>query len=78
MSKIWTEAFAKPAPGNATMQSDRLLLLQVAPIAVLAIMTVAIGLGAGPLLDLTNRAAEQLLDNSEYINAVLQRNGGEP
>ena len=39
----------------------------------LAALTVAIGLAAGPLLALANRAAVDLLDPSAYIHAVLER-----
>jgi multicomponent Na+:H+ antiporter subunit D len=75
MSKIWNEAFLKPQPEPAIERSNRLEPLQVLPIAVLAGLTVAIGLGAGPLLDLANRAAEQLLDQSDYVTAVLGEEG---
>ena len=75
MSKIWNEAFSKPMPEDAIVQSDKLLPLQIAPIAGLAALTVAIGLAAGPLMDLSNRAAEQLMNQSEYITAVLGEQG---
>ena len=40
------------------------------PTAVLAGLTVAIGLAAGPLYDLSVRAAADLLDPSAYLAAV--------
>jgi multicomponent Na+:H+ antiporter subunit D len=40
------------------------------PVAVLAAITVLVGLGAGPLFDLSIRAAEQLHDPSAYLRAV--------
>jgi multicomponent Na+:H+ antiporter subunit D len=41
------------------------------PIVSLAALTVAIGIGAGPVYSLSERAAQQLLDPSQYIRAVL-------
>jgi len=38
---------------------------------VTALVTVAIGLGAGPVFDLASRAAQQLADPSAYVTAVL-------
>jgi multicomponent Na+:H+ antiporter subunit D len=45
------------------------------PIGVLAAVTVMIGLGAEAVFALATRAAEQLLQREEYIQAVL---GGPP
>ena len=42
------------------------------PTAVLAALTLAIGLGAGPLYDLSDRAAADLIDPYNYIEAVLR------
>ncbi|MGE3539669.1 MAG: Na+/H+ antiporter subunit D [Candidatus Tectimicrobiota bacterium] len=74
MTKIWAEAFWKPAVEApvSVMRSPRALLL---PIATLATCTVLIGLAAGPLLALSMQAADQLLDPRAYIQAVL---GGRP
>jgi multicomponent Na+:H+ antiporter subunit D len=41
------------------------------PVVALAAITVAVGLGAGPVFDLASRAAAQLVDPSQYIRAVL-------
>jgi multicomponent Na+:H+ antiporter subunit D len=72
MTKIWGEAFWKPAPAPlhtlAVPERGTSLLL---PIAVLAMLIVAIGIGAEPLLTLATRAATQLLDPSDYLRAVL-------
>ncbi len=43
----------------------------VGPIAALVLLTLALGLGAGPVFDLASRAAAQLADPSQYIRAVL-------
>ena len=77
MAKIWTEAFWKPdpdaegaggAPHRTSESSYRLLLL---PVAALAAVTVLVGVGAGPLFDLSLEAAEQLYDPEAYLQAVL-------
>ncbi len=61
MMKIWNEAFWKPLgkddPPPARKVSPALWL----PVAGLAILTLLIGLAAGPLFVLSMRAAEQLL-----------------
>ena len=44
----------------------------VVPTAVLAVLTLAIGLGAGPLYRLSDRAAADLVDPARYRDAVLQ------
>jgi multicomponent Na+:H+ antiporter subunit D len=77
MTKIWNEAFAKPQPlGIPTLPvSRRALALRLVPVGALAALTVAIGLVPGLLLGLSARAAEQLLDPSAYVAAVL---GGAP
>jgi multicomponent Na+:H+ antiporter subunit D len=74
MTKIWAEAFWKPAadPPASGIQSSRALLL---PIATLATLTVLIGLAAGPLFALSLQTADQLLNPRDYIQAVL---GGRP
>jgi len=76
MTKIWAEAFWKATPLAAAAEERqplsgwerRGLLL---PVAVLAALTVLIGLAAEPVFTLTTRAAEQLTDREEYIRAVL-------
>lgn len=76
MTKIWGEAFWKKQPENAEFQplAEPVghLAWMVAPIAVLAVSTVLIGLFGEPLFDYAERAAAQLLNPQEYISAVLQ------
>jgi multicomponent Na+:H+ antiporter subunit D len=78
MTKIWNEAFWKPAPApgkdrpqTTIFESRREKFLSLAPVCSLAACTVAIGLCSGPLFLLATRAAEQLLSREEYIHAVL-------
>jgi multicomponent Na+:H+ antiporter subunit D len=78
MTKIWAEAFWKPADGTAQetkpmpLQSNLQLLL---PVVSLVVLTVLIGLLAEPIFTLVLRAANQLLSPTEYVSAVL---GGLP
>ncbi len=74
MTKIWAEAFWKdqPAESEAFRPLARLQRRTlVPPVVVLAILTLVFGFGAEPLLSLAMEAAEQLLNPSGYIQAVL-------
>lgn len=78
MTKIWAEAFWKEPPepgetGEPTMISESRAsrFLVILPIASLALATLLIGLAAEPLYLLASRAAEQLMNPVEYIDAVL-------
>jgi multicomponent Na+:H+ antiporter subunit D len=77
MTKIWNEAFAKAQPrGIPTLPvSRRALALRLVPVGALAALTLAIGAVPGLLFTLSARAAEQMLDRSLYVAAVL---GGSP
>ncbi|MBX3065952.1 MAG: Na+/H+ antiporter subunit D [Anaerolineae bacterium] len=83
MTKIWAEAFWKPkppsagetaqaAPAQPAVLARHPLLLYLIPVAMLAGITVLIGLSAEPIFQLTSRAAEQLLNPAAYIEAVLR------
>lgn len=77
MTKIWSEAFWRLAPAGheprpeAVPWGERLLLLM--PVAGLAAVTLSIGIFPEFYFDFARRAADQLLDPSGYINAVLAR-----
>jgi multicomponent Na+:H+ antiporter subunit D len=78
MLKIWNEAFWKPLPLAADGDEDppirgsqKGMSLILSPIIVLALLTVVLGLGAEPFFRLSLTAAEQLMDRSLYIQAVL-------
>jgi multicomponent Na+:H+ antiporter subunit D len=76
MTKIWALGFWKPHPeGDEAIVEKAPVRLMVAPIAVLAVLTVLIGLLPEPVYQLADRAAGELLDRSAYISAVL---GGQP
>jgi len=74
--KIWASAFWNPvsqAPEDAGHAVGRLggPLLMVAPTAALLVLGLVIAGAAGPLYDLSTRAATDLLDPASYIQAVL-------
>ena len=78
MTKIWNEAFWKPAPSDAARcrgAPARIPATLFGPVLALAAVTVAVGLGAGPVFELAARAAAQLSDPSQYIAAVLGPGG---
>ncbi len=75
MTKIWSEAFWKPAPVGARLARLGPRRGALVPIVILCLFTVTIGLSAELFFELASRAAGQLLDPSEYIQAVL---GGGP
>jgi len=66
MTRIWAEAFWKPAPADAC-RAVRNPIIVLAPIVALTALVVAIGLLAESVFTLATRAAEQLLDPTEYI-----------
>lgn len=69
MMKIWSEAFWKPHPLGLTPAPVGLLN---GPIAAMAAMTLLIGFGVEPMMQLAQRSAQQLLDPQNYIQAVLE------
>lgn len=77
MIKIWTEAFWKPLPepvsgnGAAAFRVPGRIDPKVLPVIVLVVISLILGLAAEPFFSLALRAAEQLLDPSGYIQAVL-------
>ncbi len=79
MTKIWNEAFLKEEADAKHIKSVPLLsslpldhrLMLLSPIAVIALLMVVIGVGSEPLFQLSLQAAEQLIDPTDYIQAVL-------
>lgn len=69
MSKIWNQAFWQPR--KAETGEGRTPLTMLVPVAGLACLTVVIGLGIGPLFEVSQATAEQLLNPQLYIEAVL-------
>jgi multicomponent Na+:H+ antiporter subunit D len=72
MTKIWAEAFWKPRPTDRPLApTTRSMARLIVPVAVLAAVTLAIGLYAEPLVVLAERSATELLTPTAYIEAVL-------
>lgn len=74
MTKIWAEAFWKETPAypvyEAKMSRGTHLAL-IIPIIFLASLSMGMGLIVEPLLEVSQVAAEQLLNSSAYVEAVL-------
>ncbi|HUP48788.1 MAG TPA: Na+/H+ antiporter subunit D [Thermoanaerobaculia bacterium] len=71
MTKIWNEVFWKPAPQEVEPPLPGAAWRMMIPIAILALLTVTIGLGAGWLFEISLEASEQILDRTIYLRAVL-------
>jgi multicomponent Na+:H+ antiporter subunit D len=76
MFKIWNEVFWKAAPENNPANekpplSTQQWALTIAPITVLAVLTLIIGFAAEPFFQLAQETAAQLLEPSLYIESVL-------
>lgn len=80
MMKIWIGAFWTPAPEDAAGDTEE----PESPVtgdprwmeagsAFLAVITLAIGLLAGPAVGLAERGAHQLIDGRDYRNAAMDR-----
>lgn len=74
MTKIWSEAFWKPAPEDSRAYEPEpkpLPWTMLLPVILLCLVTLGLGLMAGPVFSLAERAAAQLSDSDVYIQAVL-------
>jgi multicomponent Na+:H+ antiporter subunit D len=71
LTKVWTGVFWGPPAGATPREPLGGPVLMIAPTAVLAALTLVIGLAAGPLYDLSLRTAADLLDPHAYVTAVL-------
>jgi multicomponent Na+:H+ antiporter subunit D len=80
MVKIWAFAFWKPLPeGHKADTSDyskRIsamdLALLAVPVVILAALTLVIGIWPEPLFNVAERAADQMMNRTDYIEAVLR------
>jgi multicomponent Na+:H+ antiporter subunit D len=72
MTKIWVGAFwgdVEPAASVGVGILRRHALMSTAT-ALVVVLSLAIAVGAGPLYDFANKAAEQILDVAGYVSAV--------
>jgi formate hydrogenlyase subunit 3/multisubunit Na+/H+ antiporter MnhD subunit len=68
-----TDGATTVATRTPTVTEDHHAALRLAlPALALAIVTVAFGLGIGPLMDASRIAAEQLADPTGYLDAVAE------
>src|SRR6185503_7210767 len=70
MARLWDESFAKPAAPEADVAP--LTAAMLVPVAALTILIVVVTFAAKPLVEISNRAAEQLLQKEVYVRAVLE------
>ncbi|RJR30752.1 MAG: Na+/H+ antiporter subunit D, partial [Desulfobacteraceae bacterium] len=78
MIKIWNEAFwkkGKEEDFSETVFRNRGWAATLLPMVGLGLITLAIGIGGESLLGFANEAADQMMDSSRYVRAVL---GGSP
>lgn len=68
MGRLWAEVFWQPSTQEDRGRPGRPLMLAISG---LSIVTLLISVIAGPLLDITLRAARQLLERDDYIRIVL-------
>lgn len=73
VARLWTEVFWKARPEDlpATPMSKASAAQAVIPIVVLAGITLLLGLMPGPLMEIAQTAAGQLMDPTSYLDAVL-------
>ncbi len=72
MTKIWIEVFWKPAPRKAEPAPEvKNSWAMLAPIVVLAGLSVLMGIFAGPFYQVAEQASLQLLNPELYIQSVL-------
>ncbi len=74
MLKIWNEVFWKKAYGEPRPM-PRASLGLLAPAAALVALSIAIGFGAGPVLEYSQLSAEQVLDTQSLVRDVCGPDG---
>jgi multicomponent Na+:H+ antiporter subunit D len=75
MVKIWAGVFWNPRPalaGEPAPARHGEPWLMVAPTVALVVLSLAVAVAAGPLIELSRRAAADLLDTRSYVHAVLR------
>lgn len=74
MLKIWDAVFLKNRSVYPEEKAARRYgFFMVFPVVFLSFISILMGVGAGYFVDLSLNAAEQLMDHSNYINAVFLR-----
>jgi multicomponent Na+:H+ antiporter subunit D len=74
MVKVWNEAFWKPTPrAERSFEPHEMPVSMIAPVVLMVVATIWIGVWPEPLLASVERIAEELLGQSAYVDAVLGR-----
>ena len=74
MTKIWNEAFWKPRPDRDPQEKTDAVPMNgwlLAPVVAMALLTVFIGLSPGPVFELAQAAARELLEPAAYVYTVI-------
>lgn len=81
IARLWAEIFWKDSPKPLTEEIDHFApfslsgkIALVLPIVALAGVSLFIGLNANAIMELSNRAAHEMMNPTVYINAVLGTN----
>ena len=69
MTKIWIYGFWGAPPTDAPRRTP---LADLAPLVLLAGLSIGLGLFAGPAFDLAQRTADQLSDPGSYVSSILE------
>jgi multicomponent Na+:H+ antiporter subunit D len=72
MIKIWNEAFWKSPPAGEKLPGRPVPLMMTLPSVALAACTITFGVFPGFFIDVAERTADQIVDPSGYIRAVLE------
>ncbi len=71
LARLWAEAVWSSHPDGDQACSGRAPATMLAPVAFFALAIVAVGLMAGPFIDLAQAAGRGLVDPAAYVAAVL-------
>ena len=71
ISRVWNRAFWQAPSEDVVAEPRSLAVGMVAPTGALVVVSVGISVVAGPLFGVTERAAEDMLTRTPYIEAVL-------
>ncbi len=75
MLKIWNEVFWKPSPKATENRTIKINIspAMIIPLVILSLGTILLGIFGNFFLEISNNAAEQLLNPDVYIEAVLNK-----
>lgn len=81
IAKLWAEVFWKNVPAEAAQEEDKFKTISgfkksllIVPIALLALISLYIGLGAENIILVAKRIAAEMMDTTPYIEAVMGKN----